>query len=75
MTPIVLKLTGQAPLMVRHISQANGWTITLNDINTSTYTLKLTNESNLAVEYYLKLVDVADVNGYEATVCKFIFIS
>jgi hypothetical protein len=75
MTPIVLNLTGQAPLTVRPISQANDCPITLNDINTSTYTLKLVNESDLAGEYYLKLVDVADVNGCEATVCKFIFIS
>jgi nucleoporin POM152 len=72
MAPIVLDLTGQAPftvkLNIRHNSQASGQTITLSDINTSTYTLKLADELDLAGEYSLKLVGVSDVNGCEATV-------
>jgi nucleoporin POM152 len=41
MTTIVLDLTGQAPLIVRHNSQANRQTTTLKDNNTSTYMISL----------------------------------
>ncbi|KAI8880506.1 hypothetical protein K501DRAFT_191122 [Backusella circina FSU 941] len=72
MAPIVLDLTGQAPftvkLNIRHHSQVGGKTITLEDIDTSTFTLKLTDELDMAGQYFLQLVGVSDANGCEADV-------
>ncbi|KAI8884436.1 hypothetical protein K501DRAFT_217462 [Backusella circina FSU 941] len=67
MDAIVLDLTGQAPftitLTMRHASEKRGREITVDNINTNRYTLKLDNELPLPGSYQLQLETVLDANG------------
>ncbi|CEI90593.1 hypothetical protein RMCBS344292_04914 [Rhizopus microsporus] len=72
--PLEIELTGQAPftveLGIRHQSDLNGRVITLSDIMTERYEIRLPDELETAGDYHLQLLRVKDANGCSTAVAE-----